>query len=44
MSKKKTESRAKIGKATRERESNRGVFKSMMERQPTRISIPMPKF
>ena len=44
MSKKRTESRAKIGKATRDRENNRGVFKSMMERQPTRISIPMPKF
>lgn len=44
MSKKKTESRTKIGKATRERENTRGVFRSMMERQPTRVNIPMPKF
>ena len=44
QSKKKTEEMVKIGKSTREREKKRGVFKSMMERQPMTIRIPMPKF
>ena len=42
-SKKRTEPRAKIGKSTRERETFRGTFKSMMDRQPVKVSIPMPK-
>ena len=44
QSKKKTEEQVKIGKSTRDREKLRGTFKSMMERQPTTIRIPMPKF
>lgn len=43
MSKKRTEAREKFGKSTRRIEQKRGVFRSMMERQPVRISIPMPK-
>lgn len=31
-------------KASRDTQNKCGVFKSMMERQPTKISIPMPKF
>ena len=42
--KKKTEEMVKIGKSTREREKKRGIFKSMMERQPATIRIAMPKF
>ena len=44
QSKKKTEEMVKIGKSTREHEKKRGMFKSMMERQPVSIKIPMPKF
>lgn len=43
QSKKRTEPRAKIGKSTRDRESFRGTFSCMMDRQPIKINIPMPK-
>lgn len=43
-SKKRTEPRAKIGKSTRDREAIRGTFNCMMDRQPMRVNIPMPKF
>lgn len=43
MSKKRTEARPKIGKSTRDGEKFRGTFSSMMDRQPMRINIPMPK-
>jgi hypothetical protein len=33
-----------IGKETRDGRINRGMFKSMMERQPQQIRINMPKF
>ena len=44
MTKKRTEPRPKEGRSTRAIEQKRGVFRSMMERQPMRVSIPMPKF
>lgn len=44
MSKKRTEPIINVGKSTRDREKKRGTFQSMMERQPTRIRIQMPKF
>ena len=44
QSKKRTEEMVKIGKSTREREMRRGTFKSMMERTPVSIRIPIPKF
>ena len=40
---KRTEEMVRIGKSTRERENKRGSFKSMMERKPMPIKIPMPK-
>ena len=43
-SKKRTEEMVRIGKSTRDREGLRGTFKCMMDRQPTQIRIPMPKF
>ena len=33
-----------IGKKTREKRNKTGVFKSMMERVPQSVKIPMPKF
>lgn len=44
MTKKRTEPRPKEGRSTRAIEQKRGVFRSMMERQPMRVSIPMPQF
>ena len=44
QTRKRTEPRAKEGKSTRFGESKRGVFRSMMERQPMSIRIAMPKF
>lgn len=44
QSKKKTEEQVKIGKSTRAREGLRGTFKCMMDRVPTQVRIPMPKF
>ena len=44
QTKKRSEPRTKEGKSTRFIESKRGVFKSMMERQPVSIRIAMPKF
>ena len=44
QSKKKTEEMVLIGKGTRDREKLRGTFSCMMERQPVKIRIPMPKF
>ena len=44
MTKKRTEPRPKEGRSTRAIEQKRGVFRSMMERQPVRVNIPMPKF
>ena len=43
-SKKRTEPRTKFGKSTRDRESSRGTFNCMMDRQPMKVCIPMPKF
>ena len=42
--KKRTESEIKIGKATRDGEMHRGMFKQMMDRQPQKVRIPMPRF
>ena len=42
--KKRTESEIKIGRATRDGEMHRGMFKQMMDRQPQKVRIPMPKF
>ena len=42
--KKRTESEIKIGKATRNGEKFRGMFPQMMDRQPQKVRIPMPKF
>ena len=41
---KRTESEIKIGRATRDGEMHRGMFKQMMDRQPQKVRIPMPKF
>ena len=43
LSKKTTEPRVKIGKATREKVKKLGMFPSMMSKQPTRIRIDHPK-
>ena len=44
MSKKATEPRAKIGKATRDKVKKLGFFPTMMSKQPTRVRIEHPKF
>lgn len=44
QSKKNTEPRVKIGKATRDKTKKLGMFASMMSKQPTRIRIEHPKF
>ena len=44
MTKKNTEPIQSMTKATRDGRLKCGMFKSMMERQPKSISIPLPKF
>ena len=44
MTKKNTEPIQSMTKSTRDGRLKCGVFKSMMERQPTSIRIPLPKF
>lgn len=44
QSQKRTEDMISIGKSTRETEKKRGMFNCMMERQPVKFCIPMPKF
>jgi hypothetical protein len=44
MTQKPTEPIQSIGKETRDGRLGRGIFKSMMERQPQQIRIAMPKF
>lgn len=43
QSKKKTEEMVRFGNSTRDREKLRGTFTAMMERQPAKVYIPMPK-
>ena len=44
MNTKNTEPMQSMTKSTRDGRLKCGVFKSMMERQPTSIKIPLPKF
>ena len=44
MTKKTTEPIQSMTKSTRDGRLKCGMFKSMMERQPTSIRIPLPKF
>ena len=44
MSKKATEPRVKIGRATRDKVKKLGMFPSMMSKQPPRVRIEHPKF
>ena len=44
MTKKPTEPIITLPKATRDGQLKRGIFKSMMERQPKPIKIPLPNF
>lgn len=41
---KRSEAEIKMGKSTRDGEKQRGVFPQMMDRQPTKIRLPVPKF
>lgn len=43
QSKKITEPRVKIGKATRDKTKKLGMFPTMMSKQPTRVRIDHPK-
>jgi hypothetical protein len=44
MTRKTTEPIQSMTKSTRDGRLKCGVFKTMMERQPTNIKIPLPKF
>lgn len=44
MTQKKTEPQVNLGKSTRDGEKRRGFFKQMMDKQPTKVRIEIPKF
>ena len=39
-----TAAEIQMGKATRDAENKRGIFSHMMDRQPVKVVIPLPKF
>lgn len=43
MSKKRSESRVNIGKASKDQTAKLGMFKAQMSKVPTKVSIPHPK-
>lgn len=44
MTQKKTEPQINLGKSTRDGEKKRGMFIQMMDKQPAKIRIEIPKF